>query len=101
MSTGRSAVPCCSRRQATNRPSGETFGLPKSNPDADSSTRRLPLAVSMRTSSQCDSPAGCHCHQPVMTDAPSGVSVNASPSSARPGSGVRSRRPGEYATRSV
>ena len=43
------------------------------------------------TSSQCDSPAGSHCHHPVTTEVPSGVSANASPSSARPGSGVRSR----------
>ena len=98
---GRSAVACLSRWQTMNRPSGETRGLEKSNSGTDSSTRRLPLATSIMTSSQCDSPAGSHCHHPVTTEVPSGVSSNASPSSARPGSGVRSRSRAGFAARSV
>jgi len=84
-----------------NRPSGEIRGLSKSHSGADSSTRRLPLATSIVTSSQCDSPAGSHCHHPVTTEAPSGVSSNAWPSSARPGSGVRSRSRDGWAARSA
>ena len=57
-STGLRPVACRSRRQAMYRPSGETRGLSKSYPGTDSSTRRLPLATSIATSSQRDSPAG-------------------------------------------
>ena len=57
-STGALPVACRSRRQAMNRPSGETRGPSKSYSGTDSSTRRLPLATSIVTSSQCDSPAG-------------------------------------------
>ena len=96
-STGRPGVAWVSRVHAMNRPSGETRGLEKSNSGTLSSTRRLPLATSIITSSLCDSPAGFHCHHPVTSDVPSGVSSNACPSSARPGSGVRSRSPANSA----
>ena len=100
-SIGRRPVACRSRRQAMICPSGETRGLSKSYSGTDSSTRRLPLATSIATSSQRDSPAGSHRHHPVITEAPSGVSSNASPSSARPGSGVRSRSRAGFAARSA
>src|SRR6185437_13729211 len=100
-STGRWPVACRSRRQAMYRPSGETRGFSKSYSGTDSSTRRLPLATSIATSSQRDSPAGSHIRHPVITEAPSGVSSNGSPSSARPGSGVRSRRRAGFTARSA
>ena len=100
-STGRRPVACRSRRQAMICPSGETRGLSKSYSGTDSSTRRLPLVTSIATSSQRDSPAGSHRHHPVITEAPSGVSSNATPSSARPGSGVRSRSRAGLAARSA
>ena len=92
-SEGLSGVFWVSRRQTASRPSGETRGLSKLYSGALSSTWRFPLATSIMTRSACESPAGFHCHQPVSTAAPSGVSSNDSSSSARPGWGVKSRSP--------
>ena len=83
---GRSAVPWDLWVRAAP-PVRRDPRLEKSNSGTLSSTRRLPLATSIITSSLWDSPAGFHCHQPVTSDVPSGVSSKACPSSARPGSG--------------
>ncbi len=72
-------------------PSGETFGLSKSSLGPASSVRRCAVAVSMIAISVRVSPSGAGTTHPVTTAPASGVSSKDRSSSARPGSGVRSR----------
>ncbi len=73
-SPGLAMVSCSDRMASTDWPSGEIRGLLKSASGAASRGRRVPVRVSMTTTSSRCSPQGSYTDQPVTTYRPSGVS---------------------------